>query len=216
MEILDRRQQLKATILPMAREAFRLHGIRAVKMDDFASSLKMSKRTLYETYQNKEALLIDVLRMAMEEHHAAMQAFKAQNNDVMDLIIEHFRIQTERYSKTNPLFFKDLKFYPGLTDEFRDIENRNLEKTMEVFARGIEEGYFRPEVNYEFVCKVGRQFSLIFRTQEEYAQYDIRELFVSFVCTLLRGICTEKGVVKLDSFLMDKGIILSEPQVGPL
>ena len=87
---------------------------------------------------------------------------------------------------------------------------------MEVFARGIEEGYFRKEVNYEFICRIGRQFSFLFRTQEEYAQYDMREVFVSFVCTLLRGICTDKGVVKLDSFLMDKGIILSEPQVGPL
>ena len=140
MEILDRRQQLKATILPLAREAFRLHGIRAVKMDDLASSLKMSKRTLYETYQNKEALLIDVLRLAMEEHRATLDKFKAQNDDVMDLIIEHFRIRTENYSNTNPLFFRDLKFYPNLTDEFRDVEKFNLERTMEVFARGIEEG----------------------------------------------------------------------------
>ena len=207
MEVLDRRQQLKATILPMAREAFRLHGIRAVKMDDLASALKMSKRTLYETYQNKEALLIDVLRLSMEEHQAVMDEFKVRNNDVMDLIIEHFRIQTERYSKTNPLFFSDLKFYPGLTDEFRDIEKCNQEKTMAVFARGIEEGYFRSEVNYEFISKVGRQFSIIFRTQEEYAMYDMREIFVSFVCTLLRGICTEKGIAKLDSFLQENELV---------
>ena len=191
----------------MAREAFRLHGIRAVKMDDLASALKMSKRTLYETYQNKEALLIDVLRLSMEEHQAVMDEFKARNNDVMDLIIEHFRIQTERYSKTNPLFFSDLKFYPGLTDEFRDIEKCNQEKTMAVFARGIEEGYFRSEVNYEFISKVGRQFSIIFRTQEEYSMYDMREIFVSFVCTLLRGICTEKGIAKLDSFLQDNELV---------
>ena len=203
MEILDRRQQLKAIILPMAREAFRLHGIRAVKMDDLAASLKMSKRTLYETYQNKEALLIDVLRLTMNEHHAVMQEFKEHNNDVMDLIIEHFRIQTENYAETNPLFFKDLKFYPDLTDKFRDIEKCNEEKTMEVFARGIEEGYFRPEVNYEFIAKVGRQFSIIFRTQEDFSQYDMHEVFISFVCTLLRGICTEKGIAKLDSFLQN-------------
>jgi AcrR family transcriptional regulator len=176
-------------------------------MDDLASALKMSKRTLYETYQNKEALLIDVLRLSMEEHQAVMDEFKARNNDVMDLIIEHFKIQTERYSKTNPLFFSDLKFYPGLTDEFRDIEKCNQEKTMAVFARGIEEGYFRSEVNYEFISKVGRQFSIIFRTQEEYAMYDMREIFVSFVCTLLRGICTEKGIAKLDSFLQENELV---------
>lgn len=201
MEVLDRRQQLKATILPMAREAFRLHGIRAVKMDDLASALKMSKRTLYETYQNKEALLIDILRQSMEEHHTAMETFKKQNNDVMDLILEHFRIQTEIYSNTNPQFFRDLKFYPGLTDKFRDVENDNQEKTMEVFRRGIEDGYFRPEVNYDFILKICRHLSFVFRTHEEYSMYDMREVFVSFVCTLLRGICTENGIVKIDAFL---------------
>lgn len=216
MEILDRRQQLKATILPMAREAFRLHGIRAVKMDDLASALKMSKRTLYETYQNKEALLIDVLRLSMEEHYAVMQEFEAKNDDVMDLVIENFRIQIKTYSDTNPLFFKDLKFYPNLTDKFHDVEKYSQERTMEVFARGVKEGYFRPEVNYEFVLKIARQSSIILRTQEVFFQYDMHEVFVSFVCTLLRGICTEKGVVKLDSFLMDKGLIPSTSVVSPL
>lgn len=203
METLDRRQELKAIILPKAREAFRLHGIRAVKMDDLASSLKMSKRTLYETYQNKEALLIDVLRLSMEEHDDAMQEFISQNDDVMDLIIEHFRFQTEVYSKTNPQFFKDLKFYPDLTGRFRDVQKDNGEKIMEVFTRGIKEGYFRPEVNYEFISKIGRHFSIIFRTSDEFAQYDVHEVFMSFVCTLIRGICTEKGIAKIDAFLQD-------------
>lgn len=202
METLDRRQQLKAVILPKACEAFRLHGIRAVKMDDLAASLKMSKRTLYETYQNKEALLIDTLKLAMEQHDAVMQEFKAHNDDVMDLIIEHFRIQTEHFSSTNPQYFLDLKFYPGLMDKFHDVQENNMRKTMEVFSRGIEEGYFRPEVNYEFIMRMARQFSIIFRTQEEYAQYDLQEIFVSFVCTLLRGICTEKGIAKIDASLL--------------
>ena len=204
METLDRRQQLKAIILPKACEAFRLHGIRAVKMDDLAASLKMSKRTLYETYQNKEALLIDTLKLMMEEHEATMQEFKAHNNDVMDLIIEHFRIQTMHYSRTNPQYFRDLKFYPDLMDKFHDVQEDNLRKTMEVFARGIDEGYFRPEVNYEFISRVVRQCSINFRTQEEYSQYDIREIFVSFVYTFLRGICTDKGIAKIDAFLLEQ------------
>lgn len=202
METLDRRQQLKAIILPKAREAFRLHGIRAVRMDDLASSLKMSKRTLYETYQNKEALLIDVLRMSMDEHHAMIEEFMANNDDVMDLIIEHFRIQTDTFTVTNPLFFKDLKFYPNLTDAFMNEQRNSQRETMDVFVRGVEEGYFRPEVNYDLINRIGRQCMLVFRTQSEYDEYDMHEVFVSFVCSLLRGICTEKGIAKIDTFLL--------------
>ncbi len=46
----NRHRHLKQQILPVARKAFSLHGIKAVKMDDIASTMKISKRTLYETY----------------------------------------------------------------------------------------------------------------------------------------------------------------------
>lgn len=47
------REALKDKILETAMVAFAEKGIRAVKMDDIANSLSISKRTLYEIYGNK-------------------------------------------------------------------------------------------------------------------------------------------------------------------
>ena len=47
------RQSLRDRILEVAMQAFREKGIKAVKMDDIAASLTISKRTLYEVYENK-------------------------------------------------------------------------------------------------------------------------------------------------------------------
>ena len=52
-EISAYKQGLKGKILEMAMKAFGEKGIRAVKMDDVAVYLGISKRTLYELYDNK-------------------------------------------------------------------------------------------------------------------------------------------------------------------
>ena len=47
-------KRAKARVLSLASTMFFQYGIRKVKMNDIAAHLKISKRTLYEIYQNKE------------------------------------------------------------------------------------------------------------------------------------------------------------------
>lgn len=55
------RKEIKEKILQLATTMFFQHGIRKVKMDDIANHLKISKRTLYELYQNKETCFMKFL-----------------------------------------------------------------------------------------------------------------------------------------------------------
>lgn len=55
------KKEVKAKILQLATTMFIQHGIRKVKMDDIATHLKISKRTLYEIYQNKETYFTRLL-----------------------------------------------------------------------------------------------------------------------------------------------------------
>lgn len=50
------RSDLKEKILEAATPMFYQHGIRKVKMDDIAKRLRISKRTVYEIYADKEDL----------------------------------------------------------------------------------------------------------------------------------------------------------------
>ena len=53
------RMDLRTKILKCAMMNFRQKGIRAVKMDDIACQLSISKRTLYEIFIKKEDLLFE-------------------------------------------------------------------------------------------------------------------------------------------------------------
>lgn len=50
----SQRVELKDRIIETASEAFTAHGIKSITMDDIAASLGISKRTLYEVFQDKE------------------------------------------------------------------------------------------------------------------------------------------------------------------
>lgn len=55
------RENLKIKILDTSMQLFKQKGIRAVKMDDIANDMGISKRTLYEIYSNKEDCFTNVL-----------------------------------------------------------------------------------------------------------------------------------------------------------
>ena len=64
------RQELKGKILQTAMEEFTQKGVRAVKMDDIATRLSISKRTLYEIYSNKEDFVhIEYLKVFLLQVH---------------------------------------------------------------------------------------------------------------------------------------------------
>ncbi|HAI79685.1 MAG TPA: TetR/AcrR family transcriptional regulator, partial [Chryseobacterium sp.] len=48
-------------------ELFIDNGAKTLTMDDIAKEFGMSKKTLYQKYANKEALLEDVLAFKLEE-----------------------------------------------------------------------------------------------------------------------------------------------------
>lgn len=64
-ESTNYRLETKKKIRSVALKLFLKKGIRQVKMDDIANELSISKRTLYELYETKEDLLMDVVKLRM-------------------------------------------------------------------------------------------------------------------------------------------------------
>ena len=50
--------ELQQRVLHKADELFRTYGIRSVTMDDIAKALGISKKTLYQSYSDKDLLIL--------------------------------------------------------------------------------------------------------------------------------------------------------------
>ena len=90
-------------------------------MDDIANVLKISKRTLYEIYSNKEELLFEVIRLDKKKEGQAMAEIDKSGQNVINIIIEVCRFRIEKMGKVNPLFFEELHMYPELLAYVRKL-----------------------------------------------------------------------------------------------
>ena len=197
--ISNYKKGLRARIIEAAMNAFRERGIRSVTMDDVAAELGISKRTLYEIFDKKEDLLFEGVKEMHETRTARMEVKLAHCENVMEIILAVYKIKVEDFRRTNPLFYADMVKYPQVGRYLAQQNQLMSSKTKQFIERGVEEGYFRSDVNYELV---GRLFDALGKYVVEsrlYQQYSIEDIFHGLIFVSLRGMCTEQGVRVLDS-----------------
>ena len=195
------RQQLRERILDTAMRAFATQGIRAVKMDDIARQLGISKRTLYELYENKEDLLFEGVKKykAIREHE--ILELSDSSHSVMDIILYAYRQKVETFRQTSPQFYTDLTKYPRVMS-LQEMERRiNHERFLMFLKRGVKEGYFRADIDYRLVVRLFEAIGEYILQNQLYRLYSIEAIFKNIVFVSLRGFCTTRGIETLDTML---------------
>lgn len=193
-DISPYKQGLRDKIITSAMLAFAKKGIRQVKMDDVASELGISKRTLYEIFDKKEDLLYEGVKYYLGERRSQMEQRAKSCNNVMEIILLAYKQKVEEVRQTNPCFYTDLVKYPKVARYLAQQNQQMLTNMTKFIERGIEEGYFRKEVNPELVAKLFDALGKYVMEQQLYCLYTIEDIFTNLVFVTIRGICTEKGI----------------------
>ena len=191
------RQELKGKILVAAMSLFKREGIKRIKMDDIAQALSISKRTLYEIYENKEQLLCEGVvyeyQLRLEQH----RQFTEQAENEIEVVMEVIRQDIVRLGGINPLFFSELAKYERVVELLnKEHEDKRL-RSMEFVKKGIENGYFRSDLNYDIISKMSDAVVQHVMMSKMYEEYPLSEIFRNHVDILFRGICTDKGIAAL-------------------
>jgi AcrR family transcriptional regulator len=199
------RQDLKDKIVRVAMNEFKSRGVRDVKMDDIANALSISKRTLYEVFDNKEELLICGIKLDEERRKEMMTSFVVKNNPgVMDVILKFYHAQMEAISSINPVFFSDISKYDRVRAYLQELHTGRQESALEFFRRGVGEGYFRADVDYVIVSRMSNATINYVMESQMYKEYDLKYIFRNIVLVFLRGFCTLKGQEIIDKKLNEK------------
>ncbi len=195
------KQQLKEKVAQVAAVAFMQKGIKNVKMDDVAAELGISKRTLYELFSDKEELLLDVVKLHRKEMKNYMISVAEKAENVLEIIMSFYIRTTEDFQTTNILFFEEIKKYPQVTKFLEEGRKENAVSAVDFYKKGVEQGIFREDVNYEIVQEMihGQMDMLIHNDIRK--TYSMVEIFKTVVFMHLRGITTEKGLSIVDEFL---------------
>ena len=200
----DYKLQLMDRILEKVVDAVTTRGIKAVKMDDIATELGISKRTLYEIYDDKETLVLEGVKRYHENKKIALNTFAANNHNVLDVIIYFYEMQIKESRNINPLFYEDIVKYPRIV-AYLDQKRQNGRNDFQHFMkRGVEEGLFRDDIDYSIITHMFEAQGNYMRNKRLYQQYTFEELFFTMLFVSLRGFCTLKGIEQLDRFFAAK------------
>ena len=196
------KQHLNDKIIKYASKEFLSKGIKAVKMDDIAKALVISKRTLYETFDNKEQLL---LACVMHDDKIRQEHFdnyiEKNNPNVISIFVEFYRYQLQGLSDVTSKFLLELHKYPSVMNWLEEQHKKRDKEGIYYFKKGVEEGYFRKDANYDLirdVCSSAMDYAL---QQGLLKRYSAKEIFKDVMLLYIRGFCTLKGIEVLEKLL---------------
>ena len=193
------RQGLKGKILDTAMTLFSKKGIKAVKMDDIAQILSVSKRTVYEIFDNKADLVLECVRHDLDITDKEIEDFaKSPGHNVIDIMLYFYELKMNRMSRIVPTYFIELEKYPQVIKLFKERKMQRQMKSSSFFANGIKQGFFLAGINYELIEKIADISIREAMTQQLYLQYDLKDIFSNLIMVFMRGLCTSKGIEELE------------------
>jgi len=193
---------MKEKIILKAVELFLSLGFKSITMDDLAQSMSISKKTIYQFFNNKNDLIISCTE------HIQYQLLKKINeirNNAKNPIIELFEIKKEAMkilgnTETAPQFQLQ-KFYPEIYQKLKDRELHLFRDNIhESLNKGIKLKYFRKEINIDFITRIylngmrGVRDINLFPINE----FKVEKVIEDFIEYHLRAISTPKGLELLN------------------
>jgi len=199
-------QPMKEKILVKAREEFFQQGIRKMLVQNLVGPLGISTKTFYKYFKNKEALLEEILTMLYYEQFNILKEYSKKQNPVQ-LLLTIWAKAFNQENNVNNKFYHDLKYY------YPELERRVEAKVgqefwlefIQLIKRGINEGLFLEGILPDVVMEsISVLYSTSVRT-DQYAKFNIsiEDSFLNTVAPIIRGICTDEGLIAYQEYFAD-------------
>ena len=201
------KENVRELILRTALEQFTKRGIKDVKMDDIASILSISKRTIYELFNDKEQLLLEALKLHNEIILSEGKQIVRNASHTLEIILKLYDKYVDIISSINRKFFTDLNKYPDICKSKKHNEEQNDKKFLAWIEMGRKQGLFREDANLEIFSYILRKnletiFTVNMNAEEnELGKFSPHELGRTLIIFYLRGISTPKGQEIIETYL---------------
>jgi AcrR family transcriptional regulator len=191
-------------IFQQAHLLFMQYGLKSVSMDDIANKMGISKKTIYQFYADKEALVAEVVKQITSENQFQCDNDIINSENAIHEIILAMEQMSKLFETMNPSILFDLhKYYPQAFKLFLAHKNDYVYgKIKQNINRGIKEGLYRDDLNLEIVSRY-RVESIVIAFNPEF-QSSVKSSLVSIAQELstffLYGVVNEKGYKLINKY----------------
>jgi TetR/AcrR family transcriptional regulator, cholesterol catabolism regulator len=192
-------------ILQTAYRLFTTQGIQLFTMDEIASRLAISKKTLYRFFTSRHDLVQQVCQLVAADYNQELEAADSEEADNLQRVLGFMWANVAFCKKTSIAFFADLqKHYPAeYLNLVTTLNNNTEQRLLKVMEQGIVEGVFRGSLHPKLVVTILQQH---LKRDYEFAaelvnDYSKDEVFRQAMYLFLYGIIAPEAIPQLENEL---------------
>lgn len=189
---------MREKIIHKATELFLQLGVKSVTMDDIATELGISKKTIYVHFETKTKLVetstSEIFEVISHDIDCICEMEKDPIEEIYDikqLVMEHLKNE-----KSSP-YHQLQKYYPKIFNSLRSKQYHLMENCVaNNLKRGIALGLYRDNLDIDFISKM--YFTSVMALKDKrlfplnnFSMSSLMNLFLEYH---VRGICTPKGL----------------------
>lgn len=189
--------EIRERIKHKADELYRRYGIKSVTMDEIALQLGVSKKTIYQSFSDKNELVDEVMVDMLDENKKCCVLSIQNSEDAIHEILLMMDAMKDMMTSLSPSFVFDIQ--RGHPSSFKKFDNFKTGFIYEILKANIErgklEGLYRSEVNTEVISKFRLHTMMLIFNEEIFPknQYSVLELQNEMIIYYLYGMVTLKG-----------------------
>lgn len=203
--------ELKERILSESSQLFMNKGCKSLTMDGIANNLGVSKRTIYETFKDKEDLLEQAIIYKWgKSFQETMELLSDSSHNVLESILKMCYSTSEVVIQMHMNFIAEMKkFYPKVyQNTFLKLKGEQMGFYERIMQRGIEEGLISKDVDPRITTYIIGDLNELMAKDMQYPYnlYTKKELFFYTVIKYIRGISTIEGIKIIDEYFEKEGM----------
>jgi len=191
-------EDLHKPLLLRIRDLLFLYGTKSITLDDIASRMGISKKTIYSCCPDKKNLVDRIVVDYLSSHRAEAERVRAESRHAIDEVLQMARLARARMEQVSPAFLFDLnKYYPDIWARFEQYRTHEIfGQVVDVIKRGQQEGLFRTDLDTEIVAAMHLQHIRLLTEpgQQPRPEPPVGDLIRHIISIFLQGIVTRKGL----------------------
>ena len=184
-------------IIMAAGELFFRNGIKSITMDDIATHLGMSKKTIYNYYVDKDAIVVALTNAELDAQLKEMEEIRKSSINSIDEIFKTMNCLSRTFVKINANVFYDMqKFHPACWQRFREFKEKKMMGFVEEnLKNGMSQTLYRNDINARIMSKFRMEEVAMAFNPEIFPpdKYNIKEVQMILLDHFIHGIATLKG-----------------------
>ncbi len=192
-------------IVSTATRLFEQFGIRSISIDNVCAELRISKKTFYTYFPQKEDLVNEVLNFQQKSNFEKFGKMFKNKNAIDSLILIIKEIKKEAGHESERMCHDLGKYYPKI-NETHELQKR--ERICAGFERnlrqGIAEGFYRDDLDVELISffhsiQIKNTFEEMNQDAKKYSKKRLIDFFIDLMIHL---IANEKGLKYMEEQAM--------------